>query len=164
MIKKIVYFVLVFFLLGLVQFSFLKGLIVSLNLHFVLFLSVFLLTCFKKELSGKISFFFLLAALLYEFHSGFFFGIYLGTFSLLFLSLSLVRKTIDISRYFGGFALFVISLFGFYVFREIFSVILTERILIVNLLEIPANFLLFLILWSIAYVFQKKTSKVFRIW
>jgi len=163
MIKEIIYFTLIFFLLELVQFSFLKGLIVSFNLHFVLFLSVFLLVCFEKELSGKIPFFFLFAALLYEFHSQLFLGVYLGAFSLLFLSISLISKTIDISRYFGGFTLFIASLLMFYFFLEIFSLVFTEKIFRINLLEIPANFLLFLILWSIVYVFQKKTSKVFRI-
>ena len=163
MIKEIIYFALIFFLLGLIQFSFLKGLITSFNFHFLLFLSVFLLAFFEKKFSGKTLFFFLAAGLLYEFHSQSFFGVYLGTFSLLFLSTSLVRKTVDISRYFGGLTLFMASLLGFYVFLEMSSLVFTGGILRINLLEIAANFLLFLILWSIVYVFQKKTSKVFRI-
>ncbi|MCD6115174.1 hypothetical protein J7J74_02740 [bacterium] len=163
MIKEIIYFALIFFLLGLIQFSFLKGLITSFNFHFLLFLSVFLLAFFEKKVSGKTLFFFLAAGLLYEFHSQSFFGVYLGTFSLLFLSTSLVRKTVDISRYFGGLTLFMASLLGFYVFLEISSLVFTGGISRINLLEIAANFLLFLILWSIVYVFQKKSSKVFRI-
>lgn len=162
MIKQVIITLISFLFLSLLQFAFFKGLILYCNLHIILFFAVLFAIFLSKRHKKESAVFplFLMSGLLYDFHSQYFFGIYLIVFFLLAPIIFFLAKNIDTSRYFGVLAIVEASLLFFYVFLEMLFLVFEQKILKTAPLEVFVNLLMFFVLWSVIYVFQKKFSKI----
>jgi len=155
-------YLLILFILGIFQFSFLKAAVPSLNLNFVLLCATFFaFREYRQKRRLLIPWIFLIAGLIFDFYSSFIFGTYLLIFLLMGFIFQQIIKFIEEKRFLSGLIIFLIIPILYYFFVEISFLIFERKFFAINLWEILFNLLIFLVFYSLYYAFFQKEKSLY---